>query len=203
MNRRTTLIGAAAALAVLVLWFLLLWSPQRSKINDARDRARRAELQQANLRLTLSRLQDLGRREPVVRSQLERLRVAIPDQPNLGQFIIDANEAATQAGIDFLSISPALPTQSQTGGPPQIGVAMNVKGGYFQVLDYLNRLDDLPRLVVIDSLAVTPEDNGAVLLVTIQGRMFVTTVPVAAGAAGATTTTTVPGSPTTTTPGAP
>ena len=196
MSRRALAIGVVAALLVLLLWWFLLWSPQRKKISDARDRRDAAQQQVAQLRVTLSRLQDLKRTEALKRSQIESLRVAVPDQPNLAQFILDANDAANKAGIDFISISPSPPAGAATGAPAgapaSITLAMNVTGGYFQVLDFLNRLNDLPRIVVIDNLSLAPGGGAAAsdLSVTISARMFTTSAPAAAGGATGTTATT-------------
>lgn len=208
MSRRAILIGAAAAVLVLVLWWFLLWSPQRDRIGDAKERREAAEQQIAQLRVTLSRLQELQREETLKRSQIEQLRVAVPDQPNLAQFILDANEAADRAGIEFLSITPSPPAAGAAGSPSSIGLSISVTGGYFQVLDFVNRLTDLPRIVVIDNLSLNAGE-GAALTVSIAGRMFTTateitpapapTTTVAPG--GAATTTTIAA--TTTTAGAP
>jgi len=204
VSRRAIAIGVGAALLVLLLWWFLLRRPQRSRISDAQDRREAAAQQAAQLQVTLSRLQDLKRTEALKRSQIEALRVAVPDQPNLAQFILDANDAANQAGIDFISISPSPPAAAgpATGGtagtpgaraaaPASITLAMNVTGGYFQVLDFLNRLNDLPRIVVIDSLSLTPGSgtDTSRLSATISARMFTTSTPATGGATGSTTTT--------------
>jgi Tfp pilus assembly protein PilO len=212
MSRRAMMIGGAALIAVVLVWYLALWSPRQSAIAKQRERAQAAEQQRSELEVSLSRLQGLKKDEALKRSQLDRLRVAIPEQPNLAQFILDANDAADKAGIEFLSITPALPTASASGGAASVGLAMTISGGYFQVLDYLNRLDELPRIVVVDSINVTPSagDRADELSVALTGKMFSTGVPATApatasptspsGAAAATppgavgvTTTTVPG----------
>jgi Tfp pilus assembly protein PilO len=207
VSRRALLAGLSGAVVVVLAWWFLLWSPQRSRISDARDRRRAAEEQAASLELQLRRLRDLQAREAVVRSRLERLRVAIPDQPNLAQFILAANEAAERAGIEFLSITPTPPAapaaaargqQAEGGGPPaEIRLSMTITGGYFQVLDFVNRLDDLPRLVVIDSINVSGGEGGQ-LNVSLQARMFVGVPPAEPGATTTTTATTA-AAPTTTT----
>jgi Tfp pilus assembly protein PilO len=84
---------------------------------------------------------------------------------------------------------------------------MSISGGYFQVLDFVNRLDRLPRIVVVDALSIssgttTGQAGGSQLQVTMQARMFTTTAKAVVGAAGAAgATTTVPGATTTTGPG--
>ena len=214
VNRRVIAIGAAAVALMLLLWYFFLWSPQGRRIDDARDRREAAEQLESELRSRLDRLQEQKRNEAATRSQIEILRVAIPDQPNLAQFILDANDAATRSGIDFLSVSPTPPAPASgpvavEGAPAEIRLALSITGGYFQVIDFVNQLNRLPRLVVIDSMNVNAGGEAAQLSVQLAGRMFVSAVPAGAtapataapgGAAGATTTT-APGATTTTTPG--
>ncbi|HET7651876.1 MAG TPA: type 4a pilus biogenesis protein PilO [Acidimicrobiales bacterium] len=212
LGRRSIVIGVVAAILVLLLWWFLLWSPQRKKIDDAKARTDTAQQQIGQLRVTLSRLQELKRTEALKRSQIEALRVAVPDQPNLAQFILDANDAANKAGIDFLSVTPSPPATAAAGGgtaagaPAAINLAMSITGGYFQVLDFVNRLTDLPRIVVIDNLSLAAGDSSN-MTVSITARMFTTSAaPVAPSTTvAAAPTTTVPGVTTTTsaTPAAP
>src|SRR5207302_7035183 len=103
---RPVVVGAVAATAVLLLWFVVLWNPQASRLSKARARTRTATSEQSELQARIARLRSLQQQEPLKRSQLEALRVAIPYEPNLAQFILDANDAANRSGINFLSISP-------------------------------------------------------------------------------------------------
>ena len=214
MNRRTPLIAGGAALAVLLIWYLLLWSPQGKAIDKAKLRQQTAQGQVRELRARLSQLQEAQRNEAATRAKIEELRQAIPDEPNLAQFILDANDAAVRSGIDFLSISPT-PPAAQTAAAPvpgapasapsQITLSLSITGGYFQLLDFVNRLNDLTRIVMIDGMNVGV-GTGADLQVQLTGRMFTNQSPVgtagaaggAAGTPGATTTTTVAGATTTT-----
>ena len=222
MNRRALAIGAGAAVVVLVLWYLAFWKPRDRALDQAGERRQAAEQQESQLRSEIARLRGAQAQEPARRARLEALRTAIPDEPNLAQFILDANEAANRAGIDFISIAPSLPaapaaapggatpttapagggptatttTTPPAGAPPaqaarpaEVRLNLQISGGYFQVLDFLNRLDDLPRLVVSDSVNVTA-DQTARLTVALTGRIFLRAVPpdyarAGAGAGGA------------------
>jgi Tfp pilus assembly protein PilO len=214
--------GAIAAVLILAAWYLLLWSPSKSDLDKAKERRQAAEGQQAQLEAEISRLRDAQKSEPSRRAQLELLRTAIPDTPNLAQFILDVNDAAAKAGIDFISIAPTEPRQptgaaavagtttnttpgavpTAVAAPAEIAIALQLQGGYFQVVDFLNRLDKLPRLLVTDTLNISADTNGR-LTTAVSARMFVRAIP--AGFVGATTTTTVAGgaggSTTTTAPG--
>jgi len=220
MNRRL-LIPIGAGVAFVILWFIALYGPQSSSLSDAKKRATDAAQQTATLRDQLKSLQQAQQSQPLKQSQLETLRVAIPDTPNLAEYILDANDAASKAGIDFLSITPTPPSSTTPGattpttvaGAPAGGtgatavpitITMTATGGYFQVLDFVNRLNTLARLVVIDSLQLTTSVNGS-LSVNMTERIFTASqAPVSGGASGGgttsgSTTTTSPGSTTTTT----
>src|SRR5438067_11880661 len=149
MNRLSPrlLIPVGAGVLVLLIWFAALWGPQGSALSKAKKRADSAEQQRDTLQDQLTRLKASKRDEPLKRSQLETLRVAVPDDPNLAQFILDANDAASRSGIDFLSITPTPPaagggattatsTPGAAAGPAPVSVrlALSISGGYFKVL---------------------------------------------------------------------
>lgn len=202
MNRRHLLISGAAALVVLLVWYAMLWSPRKSALSDATERREAAEAKRDELATRVARLRASQKDEPLKRAQLEALRTTVPDEPNLAAFILDTNDAASKAGIDFISVAPSEPTPAvpvtpgapgvtavaaapapvataTTGvaaAPAEIKVQLQITGGYFQVLDFLNRINELPRLVVTDALTVNSDDK-AKLTVGVTARMFVRTVP--------------------------
>lgn len=206
MNRKIVLMAAGASLVVLLAWFLALWQPKGAELAAERDRLASAESQASELETRIARLQATQARGPELAATLDRLRSAVPDEPSLAQFILDANDAATASGVTFVSIAPQEPAPSTVPGlPPQISLGVDVEGGYFQVLDFVEKLTDLPRVVVLDGVSVTPAGDAAGapdLSVSLTGRMFTTQLPAAAvpagATAGATTPSSVPQTPTTT-----
>lgn len=208
MTRKITLAAVGASVALLAAWFVLLWGPQGGKLADAEDREEAAAAVNAELELRRDRLVAAQAEAPALQAKVEALRVAVPDSPDLAQFILDANDAATASGVDFLSISPAPPAASADPTQPAVvNLAIDVDGGYFQVLDYLNRVDDMDRIVVVDTLDLAPKgEEGRTdgLSVSLTARMFTTATP--AGLPGAAlapatqaSTAATPAAPTTTT----
>jgi type IV pilus assembly protein PilO len=206
VNRRLVAIAFGAAVLLLALWFLLLWSPQGNKLSDAKKRTDAAQAENSTLELRLARLQAAQKDAPELMAQGEQLRRAIPETPELAQFILDANDAASAAGVDFLSISPTPPVPGVGAAPAEVHLSIAVTGTYFEVLDYLDRLNDLPRVVVIDTLGLTPGGGASAspdqMSVSIAARMFTTQAPApkvtkAKPGSTGTTTSTVPGATTT------
>ena len=222
--KRTALIACiAGGLVLVLLWYFVLFAPTGSDLSDTRDEVAEVEAQNQELQNTIRRLRELSRNSVQQQAKLRTLRAAVPAQPDLGEFILQANDIASAAGIDWLSISPNPPAATGGSGPAStIAFTMQIDGQFSAVLDYLNRLEDLERLVVIDTINVSAggsegatdaetgesiSSSGApALSVTLTGRMFTDAAPPATSGAtgtptapGGTTSTTVPGAPTSST----
>jgi Tfp pilus assembly protein PilO len=219
--RRSALFAIIGGAIVLVLlWYFLFFAPTSSDLNDTRDEVATAERQQQELENSIRRLKELSANQTQQEADLRTLRAAIPPTPDLGEFILQANEIASASGIEWLSISPSPPVASTGASNSTIAVSIQINGGFFQVLDYLNRLEDLDRLVIVDSTSLTGGEGGGggdsstggtggtsdsgssggapTLSVTLTGRMFTGQAPPATGsggtatAGGGTTTPTAP-----------
>lgn len=226
MNRSVVLGTIGAVILIFLIWWFLLWGPRNRSYNDANAAGQQADSQVQQLRAEVSRLKSIRQQIPELQAEMARLQAAVPDKPELDQIILRLNSAAVDAGVDLLSISPTQPTATSAthtagaaGGPPAIKIALSLKGGYEELLDFINRIDSPPRLLVIDTLglssnATTPGasptggpaggGSAAELNISMSVRVFVTTAPPAVGST--TTKTTIPsgtsGITTTTAPGA-
>ena len=216
MKRLAPLAALGAGFVVLVVaWWVLAWGPVSRDAADTARRADDAERRATELRATVARLEELQRASPRLAAQLRALNAALPPTPDLAEFILAANRIAAEAGIDWLSISPSPPAAGTGGGPAVINLSLQIEGGFFQALDYLNRLEDLERLVILDALNISasPSETGGPvrLSITLTGRMFTRAAvpgsnPGSSPAPGTppggpgTTTTTTPGATTTTGP---
>jgi Tfp pilus assembly protein PilO len=224
--KRSVLIGVAAGgVVLLLLWYFVLFAPTSSDLNDTRDQVAAAQSQKQELENTIGQLKELSANAAQQQASLRTLRAAVPPTPDLGAFILQANDIATASGIDWLSIAPTPPAATVGAGPTStIALSMQISGGFFEVLDYLNRLEGLERVVIVDTINIAAgntDSGGATsgstgasgagtsssdsssggapdLNVTLTGRMFTDAAPAPSATPGAATTpTTTP----TTTPG--
>lgn len=182
MNRKIALGAVGVSVALLVLWFVFLWGPLGGKLDDAEVREQTAAGVNSELELQRDRLLALEADQPALEAKVDALRLAVPDDADLADFILEANGIATASGVEFPTIAVTPPSASTDPSlPAALNVTIAVDGGYFQVLDYLDRLDTLDRIVVIDTLGLTPagaEDGGtSSLSVAVSARMFTTAVP--------------------------
>lgn len=211
INRNVVVGAAVAVVAIVLIWWFLLWSPRNKDYNTANAIAQAADAQVEQLQAQVSRLESIKAQIPQFQAELAKLQVAVPDKAQLDQIILAINGAADQSGVELDGIAPSPPSAGGTGpaasaAPASIRVSLNLKGDYDQALDFMNRLDTLPRLLVIDTVnlagtgsgtGASSSSGGAELSISMTVRLFVTSAPPAAP--GATTTTTTPGAGSTTT----
>ena len=216
MKRNQILIGVAALLAIVLVWYFVLYAPLGDDLDSAQAQKTEEQKKTDSLQADLARLQSQQKNGTQQQALLRKLDAAVPEQPDLAEFIIQANEIADQSGISFLSIAPT-PPAAGTGGASVIALTISIQGSFFQLQDYLRLLEKLERLVIVDSVTIAASSgdsgttgastsssgDGTTLGVTLVARMFTRAAPTG-GTAGATapdgtTTTTVPGATTTTT----
>lgn len=148
-------IAGAAALMILV-WFMFLFRPQGNRISDLQEEVEAARAEEQSLQATLEQLQAIDADRPALEAELRRLTAAVPPQPELAGFILAAHDIAAEAGIDFMSITPAPPTAVEgQAGLGVIAMGISAQGSFFNVLDFLDRMEELERVVVIDALNLT------------------------------------------------
>ncbi len=224
MRSRVAALLAVALVGVVALWWVFVFSPRAGELSDARDEVSAAEQERIGLDSTLKRLKQIDADGPATDARLLQLSEALPATPDLAAFINGAHEIALDAGIDWISVAPTEPAETP-GAPPTIALSIQIEGGFFQVLDYMNRLEDLDRLVIVDAVNITTgasgggdgttPTTGAItatgapdLAVTLTARMFTLSTLSAPGStattvpAGTTATTAATGATTTTVPAA-
>jgi Tfp pilus assembly protein PilO len=189
VSRRVILIAVAAAVVVSGIWYMTLWSPQQNALGAAHQRTTAAEQQASDLGLKVHGLEVARKDMPAKQAQLDILRAAIPDQPQLDQMIATVNNAAIASGVDLTALAPAQPPVTGgpganpprvVGGPTELNLSMSISGTYFQLTDFVNRLNAAPRLVVVDTLSLAgTADKSAKMSSALSAKMFVQ--PSAAG----------------------
>lgn len=211
MKTKNLAVGALVGLLTLALWYNFLLKPtnaQASKVK-AETETERTKLQPLQAQFAQASID--AAHVGTFKTRLAVLKHAVPESPELANFIRDANSIAVASHLTWQSVTHG-PPATGVNGIAAIAVGIQVQGTYQQVLDYLDRIAALKRLVVIDSVQFSaagttgagsgaaspgagastgPFSGAATLSVSISARMF-ETPPALATATGGTGGTTTP-----------
>jgi hypothetical protein len=145
-RRQELLVGAGVVLLILAAGALLLVRPKQQAVAEARaDRNASAAESQA-LGDQIRALEALKADEPALQAKARQARAEFPPTPNLPALVDALQDAASQAGVDLASVAPSAPKPS-TDRPElaEITTTVAVSGGYFQIEDFLARVENLVK----------------------------------------------------------
>ena len=201
-------VALVCSVLLLMVFFFLFVKPRRAELGRVHEDVVQEQDRTQQLRTELARLEDLRDNAPRLQAALNRLMQLVPDSDQVPDFIFNVQNAAEQAGVGFVQITPELPKEPPEGAPlAEVRTTIGAKGGYFAVQDFVRRLYDLDRAVRIDNVTMTgTEDdqeaatNGRIS-VQLLARVFFD-LPEGAATSSAATTGTAPETPapSTTTP---
>jgi len=161
------LLGVAAIVLLVVVTALVLVRPQRDAASQANADERIAKAESQSLRDEIKALEALQANEPALREEARKAAAEFPPTPALSSLVDALQDAADQAGVELESVAPSPAKASKLQpGLAEITTQLTVKGGYFEVQDFLARLEDLvkgtdpagpvsPRSLLINSVALS------------------------------------------------
>ncbi len=155
-NRRAPLFAGLAVAGVAILMVLLLVLPKMGQVSQAQVQLDQAQRDQQTLESRKSALEDAKAAAPQARKTIAEVHNRIPptaDEPGL---ILLLQNAAINAGIDLVSLSPGTPALDTTSGLSKIAVAVSASGTYFDVTDFMYQIETLPRAAIVTNLSLAP-----------------------------------------------
>jgi Tfp pilus assembly protein PilO len=211
MDKMKQWVALATLAAVAILaggWFLVI-SPKRADAAALQTDAANKRVSNQQLTTQLAMLKAQAKDLPKQQAKLAAVAAKIPDSPAEPALVRALTDAADEAGVELISISPGSPTAvsaapaattttaagattptgavgaASVGSLQAIAVNLNVVGGYFQVAQFLDRLENLSRAFKVSSFALAPGlnpvkkgqlqtavDNGSSLSATIVGSVY-------------------------------
>src|SRR6476620_322557 len=150
-TKNLLVVGLGVAL-VLLMWWRFVYSSYESSTTKAKQATADAETRLKALQSQVRAVTGEGSKK---KASLEDLQNAIPATPELSAFLREVDTIRDQVGIPeaFQSITPSPPTVAGTTASINLGITAT--GTYDQMIDYVNRLNKVSRLVVIDNVTFT------------------------------------------------
>lgn len=154
-RNRLILAIALGVVIVLVLAGLLIY-PQFGKLRDLDEQIVQAQSQIDQARALLEQRQAIKAEASQTEAALLRMSNGLPASPELPSFIIELQDTANAAGVDFRTLTPLEPEQRT--GYAAILLNMEVNGQWADAIDFMQRLNKLTRQVRIVGYTASPVD---------------------------------------------
>lgn len=167
------LVGAIICVIVLVLGLFLIVFPQRNKISEVETEIENMEISIQSEQNRLNQLKQYEKDPEQFTRQIEVLKERIPENVELADVIELIDHAAEEAGLDFYSFSPSIPVAAGNYYVMTCETVFN--GRYFNLVEFFNHIERLPRSVKVVKLSIGEADAGLPYIqATIILRVFFT-----------------------------
>jgi len=192
------LTAVAVVVALAVGWFLLV-SPKRTEAAELRTQTQQQEDANVKLQSRIAQLKAQSADVPKQRARLAEIAVNLPAAPQLPTLIRQLSTAARQSGVELASLAPAVPSvlaagptgasapvaggASATSGLAMIPIVVTADGDFFEVEQFLNKIEGFKRVFLVTGLTIGPAKDaksaGGDVQAVINGRVFMTSATVA------------------------
>lgn len=178
MSARHLRLGLPAVIVAL-LGALLGWAPARSAESHAEERIDAARRIVDDLTWELDDLDTLVPSTEALRAERARHEAAIPPDHELAEFILDLEALSVDAGVDVIDVVPtsilgSFDDLSTPTGTSSVLIAVALGGGFAETIAFLDGLAALPRLVVVEGIAIGFNEVDGTLAIDLELRVFTT-----------------------------
>ena len=173
--RRIGILAGLGTLFLTTVWWMFFISPKNAEIADLEDELNVAIGNEQLLRVTINQLESIRQSEVEYLAALGQLEGLIPERPLLEDFIEQVYALTLDTGIDLQTLAPSVPSVAEGSLLREIKVSAQIEGEFFELLGFLFGLNDMERLVRVDSISVSSSQDdveGTVLSASVQMTLF-------------------------------
>lgn len=175
MSRLGIVLTALLALLLVALFWFLLWTPAQEDLEEIEAAIEAEEATQDTLRASIESLRAVRQEAPEAEARLSTASTIVTRDPALPSALRQLQSAADESGLTLRSVNTSPPASLDAElNLANIALTVQVEGSYFQVVDYLRRVEEpriTPRGIRWSNLSVSISEYPG-LGVTLSGNMY-------------------------------
>jgi Tfp pilus assembly protein PilO len=173
MRRQLELVLAIVGIVLVVgIGWAALIRPQTNRAALAAERESLALAAADKLRVEIAERREFQRRSGALEQRVHALDKLFPSRPQIAELTEALQNIADQTSVRLVSVQPGPPARGTDTDPlARVPVQLSLSGGYFQLADFLNRLETMTptnaaetgptsRAVLVMTVALTPSGGG-------------------------------------------
>lgn len=159
LSHRDQLIALGVVIVLLVVAFaFLLIVPQRKTISRLDGEISQARAEIAEAKMLVGRRQEAKRDAAATEADLLHIANAIPESPEMPSLIIELQDTANEAGLEFVTLAPD-EELVELEGYRAASIGLKLRGTWADIVHYTQRMQKLNRELRIVDMIVAPVRN--------------------------------------------
>ena len=151
-------------------YFYMGWMPLQDEITQQQSQLR---LQHTILLKNQHLAHDLPRKQKEYANLEKQLKVALnmlPKKSQIPDLLENVSWAGKDSGLEFKTFKPGRDVNKQIYA--EVPVSFKISGSFRQLLTFLKRVGEMPRIVDVKNMALTKDTAGDMLTVTGQAVTY-------------------------------
>jgi len=160
----------AAFVLILATYFYMGWMPLQDSITQQKSQM---NLQQTMLLRNQHLSHDLPRKQKEYATLEKQLKVALnmlPKKSQIPDLLENVSWAGKDSGLDFKTFKPGREVSKQIYA--EVPVTFKISGSFRQLLTFLKRVGEMPRIVDVKNMKLSRGKSGGMLTVTGQAVTY-------------------------------
>ena len=160
-------LAVTGALALLTLGFYSAWQANKNEISRLDNAVKAASAESARIEAEASTAEGLDRAVSdasvslaLLEERLKAISERLPSDRHISRLLADLSESGQDAKI--ISIKP-LPPEDK-GELARLPFQISIESRFSSFGAYMERIENLPRLMVIDNVSIEPREEGSTVL---------------------------------------
>jgi Tfp pilus assembly protein PilO len=177
MKRSQILLSVLGAILIVALFYVLLMQPAREEVVALETQIAEEVVAQAGLTQEIARLRSVRDQAPEVEAELVTGEAIVPRDVSLPSALRQLQLSADDSGVVLQAVTTSRPIFVEDGpeGLAQIASTVQLVGGYFQIVDFLRRIEDpaiTPRGVEWTGATLARGEEYPELNVVLDGALY-------------------------------
>jgi type IV pilus assembly protein PilO len=157
--------GALAILFIIIIsvGYVFVWQEQTETLKNAQ--AQEETLKTTYLTKKRSAVNLLALRQQLkdIEYSLGALLKQLPDKSEMEALLVDINQAGLGRGLQFELFKPAA-NETLNAFYAELPISIRVMGGYHDIGAFASDVAQLPRIVTLNDINITPGNDGKLVL---------------------------------------
>jgi len=160
-------LAVTGALALLTLVFYFAWQANKNEISRLDNAVKAAVAEKTRIEAEASTAEGLDRAVSdasvslaLLEERLKAISERLPSDRHISRLLADLSESGQDAKI--VSIKPLAPEDK--GELARLPFQISIESRFSSFGAYMERIENLPRLMVIDNVSIEPKEEGSTVL---------------------------------------
>jgi len=150
-------------IVIMVAGYFFVWEEQIWTLENAQTQEETLKTTYLTKKRSAVNLSALWQQLKDIEQSLSALLKQLPDKSEMEALLVDINQAGLGRGLQFELFKPAV-NETINAFYAELPISVRVIGGYHDIGAFASDVAQLPRIVTLNDISITPGNDGKLVL---------------------------------------